>query len=461
MTLQSLFLKYAKKYAKFAWKNNVKATGLIDSLPSYGPVRTKATMAKRKVKTPLRMRRRNKRTGGRSIFGDNMSVSTLSSRSMPRSFKTPNEPSEKSLTQTLASSSVKCLDKDKEGANEYARSASKKRVGYKLNYQDLQDMIAPAWAEKKTCKSRQIEFSANTEFLEQFVLMDANFVRQRLLKSIEYMPYTSAVSVSNVANNQPVKFEGGRIRQYYVNTCSNTLHFEFVQYKLKNNQHDFGANPTTQDPLTLFQVDQGNTNEYGDLPTIGTDTIAPVNTARLSNWSITIEPQTLAAIADVSVQLNDDFLSSTAVLPAMKRPNPSSPQLRHAYKVIERLKVTLKPGDTFRYDTRIHPFYHDTVKPYLSAGSTGQMIQDYSRILHVYCRAEMVVSVANGQVAPGAGQYSHSTEFDFNWRAIPRQKKNMFIEASINESVLGPYADVSDGKNMEADPYEGQSYVKI
>ena len=121
------------------------------------------------TRAALRKRKRSKYVSGRSSRTNSMSVSS-------------REVSEKSVTEEVPTK-IRCINKDKEGANEYARSASKKRVGFKFKYEDLQNMIAPAWAENYTAQSRQYEVAVNTEKLLEHLFLDVGYVKQRILKS--------------------------------------------------------------------------------------------------------------------------------------------------------------------------------------------------------------------------------------------------------------------------------------
>ena len=403
------------------------------------------------TRAALRKRKGKKRS--RSVFGDNVSLSSRISSLSRRS-----EISEKSITQESGTAKIRCLDRDKEGANEYARSASKKRVAYKLPYEVLQQIVAPAWAEKYTAQSRQYSINQNSERFLEHIFLDSNFVRQRVNKGPEFTPgfaYEHA-DIQNQIDYHPVKFEGGRVRMYFINTCSVTLSFEFVQYKLKHNYHAYGAKISTQSPALCWQADQANNNSSGDLPETGFDTWIPTNTARLGNWSLTVDPAVATAEGSITAVLADDGKCYEGLLPAGKRPNPSSPELRKGYNLIERVKIDLKPGDTFRYDFRLHPFYCSKIKGDILLAPTSHLVQDYSRFLQIFVRGEMAVGQATGKMCPSQGQFSMSTEYDFNWRVIPRAKKNQYIEGSGNTADLGPYHDLNavtdTATTVEQDP---------
>ena len=446
------FIKYGKKYSDWAWENNKKATKLIDSLPSYGPKRSKPMPLKL---TPTRVQRRRKgKKRSRSVYGDNVSLgSSLSSRSSMR--MGTREVSEKSVTQETGSAKIRCLDRDKEGANEYARSASKKRVKYRLPYEVLQQMVAPAWAEKYTAQSRQYSIDQNSERFLEHIFLDSNFVRQRVYKSPEFMIGLNQQIQAQV-DNTPVKFEGGRVRMYFINTCNVTLSFEFVQYKLKHNYHAYGAKISTQSPALCWASDQSNDNFYGDLPATNSDVALPVNTSRLAGWGLNVDPAVATAEGLVTATLADDGKCYDGLIPAGKRPNPSSPELRKGYNLIERVKIDLKPGDTFRYDFRLHPFYCQRIKGDVLLAPVSHLVQDYSRFLQIFVRGEMAVGQASGKMCPSRGQFSMSTEYDMNWRCIPRSKTNQYIEGSGNTAVLGPYTDLNavtdTATTVEQDP---------
>jgi len=450
-----VFIKYGKKYADFAWKNNLRGSSLIDKLPSYGPVRT--SMAKRKVVTPLRKRARNgKRTRrSRSIFGDGGTVSSLGSKRSSR------EPSERSLSHE-SGGKIRCLDKDKEGANEYARGASKQRVNAKVPYKDLQQIVAPGWTEKYTCQSREYSVLQNTEKCLEHLFLDTQFVTRRVTKGNDIVSMGGGLNITGSTANAPVKFEGGRVRMFFINTCSNTLYFEIVHYKLKNNMHSYGVRPSTQAPLVCWNTDQGNTVEFGDLPLNNNN--QPLNTARLANWTITPDGLLAAAETTTGNFLADDGKILEADLPAYKRPNPNSTHLRHAYNNVERTKITLKPGDTFRYDFRLHPFYVPKVKGDVFQAPDAHIAQDYSRFVEIFCRAEMAVGSVNGKVCPATGQFSMSTEYEMNWRSLPRFKRNLFIESSGNTATLGPYTDpfgLDVLQNMEQDQSSAAAETRV
>lgn len=385
---------------------------------------------------------------------------------------------------------VKCKDKDKEGANEYAHHESATRIAKPIGLKELNDMLAPQWTEKVYHVAHTKKtYTANTELVLEFCLMDKNFVLDRLRKVVEVSPFQAlmlnAARVGNAAlpavpagsivspgtvfpssaAQYLVKFEGGKYTYTFMNTCSNTIHFEFRQYKLAPESLKVGAKLSTKSPLKCFQTDQANTWETGDLPFAMSgdgSTYQPDNTARLANWTITNAAELAAAEASPDANLASHGLVCSANIPAFKRPNRSSPLLHGLYNQIAVLKIKLKPGDTFVYDIRINPFTTSGVQG--QNLPTDYLVQYYSRILQVYARSEFNVdNLAGGNMATGPGQFAIVSSHTLNWRAVPQFKSNNVIEQAITTATLGPFADITNANAtcMEMQEPDPEAYNTV
>ena len=363
------------------------------------------------------------------------------------------------------SSSVVCTDMDKEGSNNYEHKESGNRVPNLIGLQEINDILAPQWTEKRYYNIGKIAIPPNCENIQEYCLMDRNFVWQRMRKSVGINPIqlllTQSVpggTLSGVAQDvtQQVRYEGGKYTFNIMNTCNNTLYFEFRQYKIDPNLGNTGAIASNRSPLICFQTDQQNTHDFGDLPYPAATAGAvegglPSNTNRLSDWSVTNAGEVASADSNVNAQLSNSGYINSALLPAFKRPQRSSPQLHKAYNQVQVLKVTLKPGDTFVYEVRINPFIINGADQFVN--SSG-VIQYYSRVVHMYCRAEFNASNLVGQsglMATGPGSYIVNGSYIHNWRAVPKMKKNIFIESSATAGELGPYSDININNNISTE----------
>lgn len=401
-----------------------------------------------------------------SVSSMSKSGSSRSKRTRQSIYTSIPERKVRAVTQTIV-----CRDRDKEGANEYQHNESSKRVSVPLPYKVIEQMISPTWSEKVTQVPFAIDVGANTENIQEFLLMSRNDVLARLKKAGQVSPFqalleanatmttTAQLTTPSAQVQQLIKFEGGRYRFRFINTCSNAIHFEFRQFKGATASLQVGHKASTKSPLFLWSTDQANTAEFGDLPfPAQISGQNPENTARLAGWTISNSTNVVALEANATIStLTYGGLINYATLPAMKRPQRSSPLLHSQYDKIAASKIVLKPGDTFVYDIRINPFTVDGAFGYNQA--IDSLIQYYSRVLWIFARGEFNVdNLDKSKMAPGPCSYSCVLETEFNWRAVPRFKVNNFYEQSNNTATLGPFADLTTATTMATDDIHEELY---
>ena len=319
-----------------------------------------------------------------------------------------------------------------EGNKEYRRKASAARVAFNMPISDIVNTIAPPWTLKTTGLPENYSWSANQERVVEFLLMDKDFVKlcgnKGLSSDVRTTGGLHTVNISTtpgppsdyVMDQFKVRFEGGSYQYTFMNVCTNTIHLEFREYKMKGDFYSQGLK-VPESPLNLFRNDQYSTSVnldgflVGDQPPASN--VNPIDDYYLSQWPI----------ASVTNPIGSLRVINEALIPPMKRPQKSSSQLHRHYDLGEKTKVVLKPGDTFVYETRINPFFLPLKQ--LTSESVDNLIQPYSRIVQVFMRSQFNTDVSNlDHLAPGPGSVTIGLEYKLHWRGVPHVKKNMFIE---------------------------------
>lgn len=335
------------------------------------------------------------------------------------------------------SNSVTALGRRKnegDGSREFKRKASGARAPFVFAYKTLVDSVCPPWTHKNTCVSSKHGWNVNQELVLEYLLMDKDFVRKYMLKSLtsDVNPFNNYIALGNTdgyMDQMRVKFEGGKFAYTIINTCTNTVYLEFREYKLKGDFFATGHLPANG-PLRMWQMDQYNSNTPGELTGIYQgdqlpySNNAPGDDDFLAKWLITAQsPDTKGLV-------------NAATIPPMKRPQKCSPQLHKTYDLGPVTKVTLHPGDTFVYETRVNHFFLPGIKAFTNE-STSNIVQPYSRFVQVFCRSEFNVdNTDSSKMAPGPGNISVGCEYVLHWRGMPQSKKNMYVESSDNYDAI-------------------------
>jgi len=377
-----------------------------------------------------------------------------------------------SFASSLSNDSFSYKSKSDDAGVVLKHKVKKTKVGIPLKFKDVVDLLAPPIKYKFTYPTGFADWSANQEYVHESLCLDKklylNLKLQVANRNGRLWGNVNAVDADLWQTN--FKFNGGTFKYIVMNTCNNVVHLEFREYKMKKGLYKDKGLYTTQSPLKLFNLDQSNVTNIGQLP-YGSGN-APVleqlvNDDYLQNWTV----------SNVATCDSADFERiNQAFIPVGKRPGRSSPQLRALYDAGSITKVTLQPGQTFEYNVYIKPFYQHRSLSLQQFIAENDIIQYYTRVVQIFCKSGWNVNdidkddggvdtgATNNQnnlnaFAPGPGNIHIAKQFELDAVAVPFAKtSNNVVEGSYDISGLtkvagyGPFSTtVINPTRMDAD----------
>ena len=382
---------------------------------------------------------------------------------------------------SLTNDSYSYKAKNDDAGVELIHKKKVRKAGLPLNYKQLIRVMCPPLRSKYTYPSYIFKWTDNQEFVSESLCLHKKLLLDLKRLAVAHNGRTFATTLSTGDGGlQPFqfKFNGGKFKYRVMNTCMNTVHIEFREYKMKKGLFKDKGLYTTESPLRIWNRDQSNVVATGQTPQ------GPVplgimdqltNESYLQTWSVA---NTTLCDIENGEQIN------AATIPVGKRPTRMSIELKRMFDKGSTTKVTLHPGQSFVYEVAVDPFYMPSSIGQSLNISSDDEIQFYTRIVQIFCKSQfnhMDIDTQAGPVAPvpplttgegddagaldtpanvkgfcpGPGQVHLTKEFDIECVPIPTTKFNNVIEGSYGTSTAGegPFVGIDSdyATHMDAD----------